>query len=216
MKDDTDQDEIDFENNAQEDILRPSSTRSIIVVNLVYGEIQGNKFIEKKKTKNIKKKNIHRDYDIQYNMDKYDMVRMKLALPESKLYRLFEQMKHDIQNNRRLQPRKMQIHRCRQLGLFIPQILVILGTFYLMVLIMQAVLFNLVLLGIMFVYFMKFIQWLEHWKEQHYFNIKKRDLETYMTQTNLEGKSEWKHFPIWEKTKNERDPDTFSITVKAD
>ena len=74
----SDEEEDDFKNedydpNIKDDILKPASTRSKIVVNLV-----------------DKKDENGRDLPIRYELDPYDEVRMKLIHPDRKLYIQYE------------------------------------------------------------------------------------------------------------------------------
>jgi hypothetical protein len=63
----------------KDDILRPASTRSKIVVNLREPGDKGGS-----------KKTFGRDEKIEYILDIYDKVRMKLFLENEKLYKAYE------------------------------------------------------------------------------------------------------------------------------
>ena len=69
-------DSEEFDADIKDDVLRPASTRSKIVVNL----------------------NTEDGY--KYNIDAYDKVRMKLILPNEKLFKAYEHTIKQIENNK--------------------------------------------------------------------------------------------------------------------
>lgn len=75
----------DYDPDIRDDILRPASTRSKIVVNLKETDAQK------------KKKQFGRKDPIIYELDPYDKVRMKLIYPQQKLYKAYEDTKHKLE-----------------------------------------------------------------------------------------------------------------------
>ena len=99
-----DEDELDdeeYENQIKEDILRPASTRSKVVVNL--REPPG----QKKGKKKVKQ--LPRSHVVIYDIDPYDAVRMKLLLPNQALWNAYVQTITDIEKDITLQPRKRRM-----------------------------------------------------------------------------------------------------------
>ena len=89
-----DEDELDdeeYENQIKEDILRPASTRSKVVVNL--REPPG----QKKGKKKVKQ--LPRSHVVIYDIDPYDAVRMKLLLPNQALWNAYVQTITDIEKD---------------------------------------------------------------------------------------------------------------------
>ena len=79
-EDEEDQDDEDHDAGIKEDILRPASTRSKIVVNLK----------EPPSADGKRKKRQFSDKDkVEYELDKYDKVRMQLYKPGEKLYKCY-------------------------------------------------------------------------------------------------------------------------------
>ena len=68
-------DDEDYDPEMKDDILRPASTRSKIVVNL--------------KELDQKKKKFGKNDEIKYELDPYDKVRMQLIYPDQKLYKAY-------------------------------------------------------------------------------------------------------------------------------
>ena len=73
-----DEDLDDYEHDIQDDILKPASTRSKIVVNL-----------KEYKDKNGKRRPFTKDDEIVYEMDPYDKVRMRLLKDDEELYKKY-------------------------------------------------------------------------------------------------------------------------------
>ena len=73
-----DEDLDDYEHDIQDDILKPASTRSKIVVNL-----------KEYKDKNGKRRPFTKDDEIVYEMDPYDKVRMRLLRDDEELYKAY-------------------------------------------------------------------------------------------------------------------------------
>lgn len=70
--------EDDYEHDIQDDILKPASTRSKIVVNL-----------KEYKDEKGKKRPFNKDDEIIYEMDPYDKVRMRLLRDNEELYKAY-------------------------------------------------------------------------------------------------------------------------------
>ena len=73
----------DFDSNIKDDILKPASTRSKIVVNLIPPKDD--------------KKGYGPDDKIEYDLDPYDCVRMKLIFEHKKLFNAYEKTINEIQ-----------------------------------------------------------------------------------------------------------------------
>jgi len=87
----------DFDSGIKDDILRPASTRSKIVVNLREpAGTEGNK----------KKKQFSQNDKVIYDLDKYDKVRMQLIYPKQELYEKYKLTINELQSKQSLQPRK--------------------------------------------------------------------------------------------------------------
>ena len=69
----------DYDPDIKDDILRPASTRSKIVVNLIEPKKDG------------QKREFTKDDPIEYELDPYDKVRMKLIFEEQKLYKRYQE-----------------------------------------------------------------------------------------------------------------------------
>ena len=87
MEDD-DADE-DYDPDIRDDILKPASTRSKIVVNLK----------EPKNTINGKKRAFKADDLIEYELDPYDKVRMRLLKKDELLFKKYEETILSIKTN---------------------------------------------------------------------------------------------------------------------
>ena len=85
----------DYDSSLKDDILRPASTRSKIVVNLRE---------EAKGTGG--RKNNRQLQEIKYDLDPYDKVRMQLIFEDKKLYTAYCATKDALETNIKYQPRK--------------------------------------------------------------------------------------------------------------
>lgn len=130
--------EEDIDPDLRDDILKPASTRSKIVVNL-----------KEMKDENGKKRPFKSTDPIEYELDPYDKVRMRLLKEDEALYKAYLKTISEIQNNPKYQPKKLKIGWCRWFWTSFLQILIIIIFFYIFLLIIQLSLFNLVILGIM-------------------------------------------------------------------
>lgn len=79
-EEESDQDNEDHDSNIKDDILRPASTRSKIVVNLK----------EPLSSDGKRKKQFSDNDKIEYELDKYDKVRMQLFKEGQKLYTAYK------------------------------------------------------------------------------------------------------------------------------
>ena len=98
-QEDEDADE-DYDPDIRDDILKPASTRSKIVVNL-----------KEYKNPNNERKRAFRDGDkIEYELDPYDKVRMRLLHEEEKLFIKYQEMIKKIQDTKDYQPKKKKMN----------------------------------------------------------------------------------------------------------
>ena len=94
----------------REDILKPASTRSKIVVSL--REPHWHKGAAGKLPQ------FKHDDDVEYVLDPYDKVRMRLLVEGEKFYKAYQQTIDEIKDNIRLQPMKRRVNCCLQLSLY--------------------------------------------------------------------------------------------------
>ena len=139
---DYDMDEEDYDSGIKDDILRPASTRSKIVVNL-------------REPDSKKRKQFGKDDKVIYDLDKYDKVRMQLLLPDQKLYKCYEETIRELQTKEHLQPRKRKMPWYKLAPLVIFECVILILLSYVFFLIIQLALFNLVIVGIVFVFIAK-------------------------------------------------------------
>ena len=166
-------DDEDFDQGIKDDILRPASTRSKIVVNL-------REPIKKyKRRKQFKMKD-----KVIYDIDKYDKVRMQLLLEDQALYKAYVKLIDTLENNIKYQPRKrrMPIYKHAPALLLEGSILSIF--IYVFFLIIQLALFNLVILGILGVLLSKILQFLEAFRERYMFNFRTKDYMKFIEDQN--------------------------------
>ena len=145
-EDEEDQDDEDHDAGIKEDILRPASTRSKIVVNLkeppsVDGKRKKRQFSDKDK--------------VEYELDKYDKVRMQLYKPGEKLYKCYLDTINELESKPHLQPRKRKCPCYFIVPLRSLQAIILFFFIYLFFLIIQLALFNLVIVGIIIVFISK-------------------------------------------------------------
>ena len=95
--------EEDIDPDIRDDILKPASTRSKIVVNLR----------EMKDETTGKKRPFKSSDPIIYDLDPYDKVRMRLLKEDEALYKAYLQTKKDIETNLKFQPKKLKIGWCQ-------------------------------------------------------------------------------------------------------
>ena len=103
------EDEVDEDLDAEmrEDILKPASTRSKIVVSL-----------KEPKDASGKTNKFGPNDPIEYELDPYDKVRMRLLVEGEKFYKAYQQTIDEIKDNIRLQPMKRRVNCCLQLSLY--------------------------------------------------------------------------------------------------
>lgn len=142
-EDEDDQEDEDHDAGIKDDILRPASTRSKIVVNL------------REPTDGKRKRQFSDKCEIKYDLDRYDKVRMQLLVGGEKLYRAYEKTIHEIETKPHLQPRKRKMP-CLQSSFYnLLEAIFLIVVFYVFLLIIQLALFNLVIVGIICVFMLK-------------------------------------------------------------
>lgn len=159
----SDEEEDDFKNedydpNIKDDILKPASTRSKIVVNLV-----------------DKKDENGRDLPIRYELDPYDEVRMKLIHPDRRLYIQYEQTIKRLCEDVKLQPKRRKMPFYFTLPAWGAEIVFMLIFVYIFFLIIQLALFNLVIIGIIVVFLKKLFYLAEALRWKLMFSYKTKD-----------------------------------------
>ena len=171
-EDEDDEDDQYDDSEIKDDILRPASTRSKIVVNLKeYGEKGA-------------KKAFGRDDKIEYILDPYDKVRMKLIFENEKLYKAYENTINHLQTVPKYQPRKRQMPWYYEAPAIIIELVVLIIFFYLFFLIIQLALFNLVIVGIIFVFSKKIFQFAEAFRWKYKFNYKTKEFIAFIENQN--------------------------------
>ena len=170
---DVDDDDQDYDSTLKDDILRPASTRSKIVVNL-----------REPADPKRKGKQFGKNDPVIYDLDQYDKVRMQLILPDQKLYRAYQKTIDELQGDIKLQPRKTQMPFIPSFFLFLVEYSFLAGFFYVFFLIIQLALFNLVILGIVIVFCMKLYNFFEAIKEKIKFNHRTAKFKKFIEQQN--------------------------------
>lgn len=125
-EDEMNEESEEYDPDIKDDVLRPASTRSKIVVNL---DPETGKYV----------------------IDPYDRVRMKLLLPREELYKAYEHTITQIENNKNYQPTTRKMPFYYYVPAFVAELVFLLIFFYLFFLIIQLALFNLVIIGIIIV-----------------------------------------------------------------
>lgn len=156
-----DEDLDDYEHDIQDDILKPASTRSKIVVNL-----------KEYKDKNGKRRPFTKDDPIEYQMDPYDKVRMRLLRDNEELYKAYLKTIDKLCTDSSLQPKKIEVPCYFKWPLILMEWIFIIFLLYIFFLVIQLALFNLVILGIIFVVMQKMYQILEAMRWKFGFNYK--------------------------------------------
>jgi len=175
-EDEEDLEDEDYESNYKDDILRPASTRSKIVVNLIEPN---------KKNDSSKRQPFGPNDQVKYELDKYDKVRMQLLLPDQALYKAYKKTIDKLEEEINLQPRKRKMP-CwylapAELIVWLLMIIVI----YIFFLVIQLALFNLVIVGIIIVFTTKFWQFLQAFKDKFQFTYKTKDFLQFIGQQNV-------------------------------
>ena len=105
-----------MDNELRDDILKPASTRSKIVVNL----------IEPRDPKNKGQIRAFNSTDeVNYELDPYDKVRMRLLRSNEDFYKAYQAMTDEIRRNPQLQPKKKRVNFCLQFFYFLVQYIVL-------------------------------------------------------------------------------------------
>ena len=165
MDADDDLDTEDYDPDLKEKILQPASTRSKIVVNL--------KMIDGELRKGDK---------IEYELDPYDEVRMKLYWKDQRLFKAYQETVRRISEDRNLHPKKRQTPVWRScLGLLV-EVLVLILMLYAALLLVQLALFNLVIIGILFVMLKKLYNFLEACRWKCNFDYKTSEFNKFIAQ----------------------------------
>ena len=144
--------------------MKPASTRSKIVVNL-----------KEPVNPTTNRKRAFRDNDkIEYKLDPYDKVRMRLLEADEKLYKKYKEMIKLIQENKKYQPKKRKVPICFKMIALLIEFFVMLILIYFFFLIVQLSLFNLVILGILIKLLFKIWQFFEaiRWKLEFNYRTK--------------------------------------------
>lgn len=170
-----DEDLDDYEHDIQDDILKPASTRSKIVVNL-----------REYKDKNGKRRPFTKDDEIVYEMDPYDKVRMRLLRDDEELYKKYLKTIEQLSSNPNLQPKKIEVPCCYKWPIIFFEGFVLLVLVYVFFLIIQLALFNLVILGIIFVFMQKIYHIFEALRWKFGFSYKTKRFSSFIKQQNEE------------------------------
>ena len=144
--------------------MKPASTRSKIVVNL-----------DEPKNNATNRKRAYRDSDkIEYLLDPYDKVRMRLLEADEKLYKKYKEMIKLILENKKYQPKKRKVPICFKMIALLIELFIMLILIYFFFLIVQLSLFNLVILGILIKLLFKIWQFFEaiRWKLEFNYRTK--------------------------------------------
>ena len=145
----------------KDDVLRPASTRSKIVVNLSNEGAQ-----------------------YKYNIDPYDAVRMKLFEENQKLFKAYEHTINSIEKNRNYQPKNRSVPLWISIPVFLGEGIVVIFFAYIFFLIIQLALFNLVIIGIIWVIGKKLWQLVEALRWKFFFQYKTKDFIKFIDQQN--------------------------------
>lgn len=109
-----------MDNELRDDILKPASTRSKIVVNLIEPRDNDGRI------------RAYRSSDeVNYELDPYDKVRMRLLKPDEAFYQAYLKTIQEIQRNPQLQPKKKRVNCCLALFYFLVQYIVLAALVYL-------------------------------------------------------------------------------------
>ena len=88
-------------------------------------------------------------YDkIEYKIDEYDKVRMRLFREKEELWKKYEITKNYLEENSHIHPKKRTMPCCRKGCLIILFTVLFLATIYLFLFLVQLALFNLVIVSI--------------------------------------------------------------------
>ena len=164
-----DEDLDDYEHDIQDDILKPASTRSKIVVNL-----------REYKDKNGKRRPFTKDDAIEYQMDPYDKVRMRLLRDNEELYKAYLKTIDRLCTDHSLQPKKIEVPCYFKWPIILFETVFLLALVYIFFLVIQLALFNLVILGIIFVFMQKIVHIFEAIRWKFGFNYKTKSFSKFI------------------------------------
>ena len=105
-----------MDNELRDDILKPASTRSKIVVNLIEPRDPMNKG---------QIRAFYSTDEVNYELDPYDKVRMRLLRSNEEFYKAYQAMTDEIRRNPQLQPKKKRVNFCLQFFYFLVQYIVL-------------------------------------------------------------------------------------------
>mmetsp|Transcript_17698 Transcript_17698/g.29935 ORF Transcript_17698/g.29935 Transcript_17698/m.29935 type:complete len:272 (-) Transcript_17698:47-862(-) len=171
---DDDLDNEDYDPDYKDDILKPASTRSKIVVNLREPEDPKDKSSKLKQEGDL------------YELDPYDEVRMKLYKEDQKFYKAYMNTIKELKKNTDLQPKKRQMPLPRHCLIILVEAVVLILVFYFFFLILQLALFNLVILGILFVFMKKLYKFAEACRWKLKFEYKTQEFNKFIERQNQE------------------------------
>ena len=104
------------------------------------------------KDKNGKRRPFTKDDAIEYQMDPYDKVRMRLLRDNEELYKAYLKTIDRLCKDSSLQPKKIEVPCYIKWPFILFEFLILLALVYFFFLVIQLALFNLVILGIIFVF----------------------------------------------------------------
>lgn len=122
-----------------------------------------------------RKKNFSDKDKIEYQLDKYDKVRMQLFKSGEKLYKCYLETIKELESKPQYQPRKRKMPCYYLVPLRLVQFFILFIFIYCFFLIIQLALFNLVIVGIIIVIISKIFQFLEAFIDKFKFTYKTKD-----------------------------------------
>ena len=121
-----------------------------------------------------------------YELDPYDKVRMRLYLPDEKLYKAYNNTIEEIKRNINYQPLKLQMPWWQQWPLLVVEVFIMLLVIYIFLLIIQLALFNLVIMGIILVLINKLFKFAKTCRANCKFNYKTKKFKKFISEQNKE------------------------------
>lgn len=109
---------------------------------------------------------------------------MQLLLAEQKLYLQYEETIKQLEEKPSLQPRKKQMPIYMDMPLLLAEILILAALLYLFFLIVQLALFNLVIIGILIVFFKTMLYFFESLRKQCKFRYRTKDFINFIDEQN--------------------------------
>lgn len=119
-------------------------------------------------------------------MDPYDKVRMRLLKDDEKLYKAYQKTIEKLCNDPNLQPKKIEVPCYFKWPIIMFEVLFLLALVYIFFLVIQLALFNLVILGIIFVLMQKIYHIFEAIRWKFGFNYKTKRFSSFIRQQNEE------------------------------